>query len=78
MTKKDFWPPFGPLLAHFRPKISGKIEKWIYANNSLRNDRIWMKLSGNDHFMIIRFMEHFVVVVVVAIVGCVKIGGPLD
>ena len=31
-----------------------------YGNNFVKNDQIWLKLSGNDHFMITRSnMVHF-------------------
>ena len=25
-----------------------------YGNNFVKNDQIWLKLSGNDHFMVTR------------------------
>ena len=50
-----FFGPFWPILAQSRHKFSGqKCQKWVYGNNLLKSDQIWMKLSGSDNFMIIR------------------------
>ena len=57
-----FLPTFWPILTHFwhLEKFSHFFEKIKNRNNSLKTDWIWMKLSQNDHCMIIKWnMEHF-------------------